>query len=183
MKAGAIILKPTRQILEISFFLLVGINFSCNHHGKEHKLNPNEYKEPLVKVNKMLVEYDKQEIDAFIKRHDWEMEETGTGLRYMIYQIAEGVPAQKDMIATINYRINLLNGKQCYSSGDLGPKEFRIGKGGVEAGLEEGILLMKVGEKAKFIMPPHLAHGLLGDENKIPPRATIVYDVELVSVK
>ena len=41
---------------------------------------------------------------------------------------------------------------------------------------------MKVGDKAKFIIPSHLAFGLLGDENKIPKRATLVYDVELIDV-
>jgi FKBP-type peptidyl-prolyl cis-trans isomerase len=43
-------------------------------------------------------------------------------------------------------------------------------------------MLMKEGEKAIFIIPSHLAFGLLGDENKIPKRATLVYDVELVQV-
>jgi FKBP-type peptidyl-prolyl cis-trans isomerase FkpA len=42
---------------------------------------------------------------------------------------------------------------------------------------------MKQGQKAIFIMPPHLAHGLLGDKNKVPPRATLVYDVELLNLR
>jgi FKBP-type peptidyl-prolyl cis-trans isomerase len=52
----------------------------------------------------------------------------------------------------------------------------------VESGLEEGILLLQEGDKARFIMPPHLAHGLIGDRDKIPARATIIYDLELVSL-
>ena len=55
--------------------------------------------------------------------------------------------------------------------------------GGVESGLEEGILLMKTGGKAKFILPPHLAYGLPGDGKKIPARAILVYDVELLSIQ
>jgi FKBP-type peptidyl-prolyl cis-trans isomerase len=62
------------------------------------------------------------------------------------------------------------------------PKTFLIGQGGVESGLEEGILLLQEGDKARFIMPPHLAHGLIGDRDKIPARATIIYDLELVSL-
>jgi FKBP-type peptidyl-prolyl cis-trans isomerase len=53
----------------------------------------------------------------------------------------------------------------------------------VESGLEEGILLLREGDKAKFILPPHLAHGLLGDDNKIPARSIIVYDLELLSLE
>jgi FKBP-type peptidyl-prolyl cis-trans isomerase FkpA len=77
----------------------------------------------------------------------------------------------------------LLNGDLAYSSGQTGPKEFEIGHGGVESGLEEGILLLHVGDHAKFIVPSHLAFGLLGDQNKIPQRATLVYDIELVKLK
>ena len=63
-------------------------------------------------------------------------------------------------------------------------KQFRIGQGGVESGLEEGVLLLlHEGDKATFIMPPHLAHGLPGDGNRIPARSIIVYEVELVKVE
>ena len=59
---------------------------------------------------------------------------------------------------------------------------FKVGFGGVESGLEEGVLLLRTGDKARFIMPPHLAHGLIGDGDCIPMRAIIIYDVELVRV-
>jgi FKBP-type peptidyl-prolyl cis-trans isomerase len=70
----------------------------------------------------------------------------------------------------------------CYTSGNLGEKKFSVSQGGVESGLEEGILMLRVGDKARFIMPPHLAHGLLGDQKKIPPRAIIVYEVEITNI-
>jgi FKBP-type peptidyl-prolyl cis-trans isomerase len=43
--------------------------------------------------------------------------------------------------------------------------------------------MMRAGDKARFVIPPHLAYGLLGDENRIPARAIIVYQLELVEVK
>jgi FKBP-type peptidyl-prolyl cis-trans isomerase len=49
--------------------------------------------------------------------------------------------------------------------------------------LEEGILLLKKGSKATFIMPPHLAHGLLGDDDRIPSRAILRYEIEVIDVK
>jgi len=48
--------------------------------------------------------------------------------------------------------------------------------------LEEGLLLLHQGDKAKFIIPSHLAYGLLGDQKQIPPGATLVYDVELIQL-
>lgn len=76
----------------------------------------------------------------------------------------------------------MLTGDLVYSSEIAGEREFRIGRGGVELGLEEGILLMREGDKARFIMPSHLAHGVPGDGVKIPARAAIVYDLELLKV-
>ena len=110
------------------------------------------------------------------------MEQSNTGLRYFIYKHGKGLPAEEGKIATLNYEIKLLTGEVCYTSKELGPKQFLIGKGGVETGLEEGILLLKEGDRAKFIIPSHLAFGLLGDSEKIPAKATLVYDVELIEL-
>jgi len=110
------------------------------------------------------------------------MIETKTGLWYMIYEKGEGKKSKEGLYATINYNIALLDGPQCYSSDSLGPKRFKIGRSLVESGLEEGILLLTEGDKARFILPPHLAHGLVGDDNRIPARSIIVYDVELLSL-
>ena len=60
---------------------------------------------------------------------------------------------------------------------------FTVGKGEVISGLEEGILLLHIGDKAKFIIPSHLAYGLLGDDNEIPTKATLIYDIEVVQKK
>jgi FKBP-type peptidyl-prolyl cis-trans isomerase FkpA len=146
----------------------------------EEKLSENS--EKLVEMNKILVKKDAERIEAFVDRQNWDMLETQTGLWYMIYHRGEGAEAQPGMIATINYSITLLDGTECYSSDETGPRQFKIGQGGVESGLEEGILLMHEGDKARFIMPPHLAHGLVGDNNKIPPRAIILYEVELIKL-
>lgn len=142
-----------------------------------------EEQEKMVEVNKILVEKDAAKIAAFVKRHNWDMTETPTGLWYMIYENGKGKKAETGMVATIKYKILLLDGTLCYSSDKTGPKQFKIGQGGVESGLEEGILLMHEGDKARFIMPPHLAHGLLGDSDKIPARAIILYEVELINLE
>ena len=139
--------------------------------------------ESLEKVNRYLVRTEGEDIENYIRRHGWDMEETGTGLRVWVYEHGNGPQAEKGLVATLNYKTWLINGDLIYSSNELGPKEFLIGKGGVESGLEEAILKLHVGDKAKLIIPSHLAFGLLGDNNKIPPRSTVVYDIELISLK
>lgn len=171
--------KITHYIFFIFLFCI-----SCNNNEKPKKIiHLDKIKEPLVAVNKKLVKEENEDIDDYIARYKWKMNQSGTGLRYLIYRRGTGVKAKKEKYATIRYSVNLITGELCYTSIKEGPKEFLIGKAEVENGLEEGILLMHVGDRAKFIIPSHLAFGLLGDENKIPKRATLIYDVELIDIK
>ncbi len=137
----------------------------------------------LVNYNRGVVLTEDQQIDDFIARYGWKMSKTGTGLRYLIFKKGSGIKGQRGKVAIIRYTSRLLNGNLCYTSDKDGLKEFKIGYGGVESGVEEGILLMHVGDRAKFILPSHLAFGLLGDQNKIPQHAVLVYDIELVKIK
>jgi FKBP-type peptidyl-prolyl cis-trans isomerase len=159
------------------------ILFSCGTKTPEtNKIDKKEIEESLVEVNKKLVKSEEAQIEDFIARYGWEMQETGTGLRYMIYQSGSGPLAKKGQVAKVIFTVSLLNGEVCYSSDTEGIKEFKIGRGGVESGIEEGILLMKKGDGAKFIIPSHLAFGLLGDMEKIPAKAALVYDIELIEL-
>ena len=158
---------------------------ACTERVNERDELPGrkEIEETLIGTNRLLLEVDEHDINDFVDRHGWELKSTGSGLRYEIFYKGSGSIAMPGSIAIINYEISLLSGHYVYSSKEGGEKAFRIGRGGVESGLEEGILLMSVGDKARFIMPPHLAHGFPGDGDMIPKRATIVYNVELIGLE
>lgn len=176
----SILYKSSWMVLAFSGFLFV----ACSGGGQQQEApTREELRQSLLGANAMLIDAEDQEIRDYIERHGWEMKETGSGLRYMIYHQGEGLAAQRDQIAFLNYSVRLLTGDLIYSSQNDGVRQFRIGRGGVESGLEEGILLLRVGDKARFIMPSHLAHGVPGDGVKIPRRATIVYDIELVDLQ
>ncbi|MCK9612881.1 MAG: FKBP-type peptidyl-prolyl cis-trans isomerase [Bacteroidales bacterium] len=171
---------------KISIVFLCLLTFSCgngNKNANNDVIDPKVYKENLENVNKKLAEKENREIEDYIERHGWDMQKTGTGLRYQIYKKGNGkIPVEKDKVV-ISFIVNLINGIECYNSKNDGLKLFELGRAEVESGLEEGIKLMHVGDKAKLIIPSHLAFGLLGDENKIPKRATLIYDVELLEIK
>ncbi len=173
--------RITSLFLILFFFFALA---SCQSSMQE-KDKPDEavLHEQLRGANAILTDTEDQEIRDFISRHGWEMQETGSGLRYMIYHEGSGEKAQKDQIAVFHYSVWLITGDLVYSSREDGMAEFLIGRGGVESGLEEGFLLLHEGDKAKFILPPHLAHGVPGDGVKIPQRATLIYDVELVELQ
>jgi FKBP-type peptidyl-prolyl cis-trans isomerase len=79
-------------------------------------------------------------------------------------------------------KISLLDGKVCYETDSLELDQFLIDRSQVESGIQEGIKLMKEGERAVFILPSNLAHGLLGDFETIPPMSPIVVNLELIKV-
>jgi FKBP-type peptidyl-prolyl cis-trans isomerase FkpA len=168
------------------FLLLPAIVFtlslaSCGHDAeKVNSVDPLLYKDPLVNANKKLVKTEDEQIEDYIQRYGWKMTKTGTGLRYLIYQKGAGLKPEKGMTAQIRFKVNLINGAEVYNSEKDGMKSFGIGKNEVESGLEEGIMLMHAGDKAKLVIPSHLAYGLLGDDKLIPKRATLIYDLELV---
>ncbi len=167
----------------ILVFGLIFTNFSCqNNNEKKEEKDWKKINENLIKVNKYLVKEDRERIESYIDRKNWNMAETETGYWYEIYESGTGKKAEEGMIATVNYKISLLDGTLCYTSDSLGPKIFKIGQGNVVSGLQQGIQLLKEGDKARFIFPPFLAHGILGDDDKIPPRSIVIYDVELVSL-
>lgn len=139
-------------------------------------------KDDLLRANQFLVGKDIDLVRAYAKRRNWNIDFTGTGLGYDIYEHGSGPRVVKGSTVTIEYKVSLLNGKVCYTSEKDGPKSFRAGQGGVEAGLEEGVLMLNEGDKARFILPPFLAHGLIGDQISIPPRAVVIYELELVNV-
>ena len=170
------------KILTILLILSV-FQYSCKENKTpEKQINPTEYKESLMKVNKKMVKSEDEQIEDYIARYGWKMKKTGTGLRYMVYEQGSGPKAEIGKIARINFSVSLLNGDICYTSDLKGPKEFLIGQGGVESGLEEGILFLKKGDRVKIILPSHLAFGLVGDLDKIPAKAVLIYDIELLEL-
>jgi FKBP-type peptidyl-prolyl cis-trans isomerase len=73
----------------------------------------------------------------------------------------------------------LLDGTFCYEQDSLHPVTFMPGKGQQPRGLEEGLLMMQVGSRARLVLPAHLAFGTAGDGRKIPGNAALYYDVQL----
>lgn len=172
--------------LLVIFFIGMLVFQSCNNKkvGREPKpLNQDQVTEKLVEANKAAIDVENKQIDNLIDSLGWNMIKTTTGLRYEIIEKGNGPKAEFGKIAIFDYETKLLNGEIIYSSKQLGPKEFRIGSGGVESGLEEGILLLNDGDKARFVIPSYLAHGLSGDQDKIPPMATLIYTIELIDLK
>lgn len=88
-------------------------------------------------------------------------------------------------MVSIHYDAFIVNGKQWDSTHGPGrekPLRFRIGKGQVIPGLDEGIEQVSLGGKARIVIPTHLAYGKRGFPGLVPPDADVIFDVELTDV-
>ncbi|WP_028282856.1 peptidylprolyl isomerase [Olleya marilimosa] len=111
-------------------------------------------------------------------------EETKSGLRYQIIQKGNGKKAEKGNQVSVHYKGQLADGTVFDSSYKRNqPLDFQVGVGQVISGWDEGIQLLQVGDKARFVIPSDLGYGSRGAGGVIPPDAVLVFDVELVDVK
>ncbi|NNK27677.1 MAG: peptidylprolyl isomerase [Flavobacteriaceae bacterium] len=109
---------------------------------------------------------------------------TESGLRYQVLQEGDGAKAEKGKTVSVHYKGQLVDGTIFDSSYKRNqPIDFALGIGQVIPGWDEGIGLLKVGDKARFVIPSNLAYGSAGAGGVIPPDATLVFDVELMDVK
>ncbi|HBG69361.1 MAG: hypothetical protein A2W93_16090 [Bacteroidetes bacterium GWF2_43_63] len=174
-------------MIRIIFYILCGsfLLTSCGSKNTEEQqiTNPERYSKDLEKANNLYTQSEEVQIDDYIARNQWEMTKTGSGLRSMIYKAGQGRKVADKTIVRYHYKVNLINGTLCDESAKSGPKEIWIGHADVVSGLEEGLLLLREGDKAKFIIPSHLAYGWIGDSKTIPSRAVLIYDVEILQVR
>jgi peptidyl-prolyl cis-trans isomerase A (cyclophilin A) len=126
----------------------------------------------------------KAESEAKMEKLAAGFEKTESGLRYQFIQKGDGKQAESGKTVAVHYEGSLENGKVFDSSYPRKkPIEFRLGQGQVIEGWDEGIALLRVGDKARFVIPSDLGYGSRGAGGAIPPNATLIFDVELMEVK
>ena len=167
----------------------------ASFEGKETKLSPEETQKVL---NDFLMELNKKN-EAIAKKNEAIAREagdkfleanlknpgvhvTGSGLQYIVEKEGEGKQPTATSEVTVHYTGKLLDGTVFDSSINRGePTTFPLNR--VIPGWTEGLQLMKEGGKYTFFIPSDLAYGPNGIPNVIPPHSTLIFDVELISVK
>ena len=116
------------------------------------------------------------------------MQTTPSGLKYEDTQVGTGASPKTGHTCIMHYTGWLWDGTKkgakFDSSVDRGsPFEFQIGRGMVIKGWDEGVASMQIGGKRALIIPPELGYGARGAGGVIPPNATLLFEVELLSVR
>lgn len=139
-------------------------------------------KQDLIAANKLMVKKEKQDILDYIRRHGYKMQSTGSGLYYDVYKkVSHGQTIAFGDTVSVRYTLSLLNGNTVYNQADARHYTLVIGRSDKESGLLEALEMMKKGEKARLIVPAHLGFGLLGDQDKITTKTSLVYDIEILN--
>ena len=137
----------------------------------------NEFKSQKEKEISEIMQKNKQMIEEVSKGYL----ETDSGLRYTVLSKGNGDSPNKGDLVKVHYKGQLLDETVFDSSYKRNePIEFKVGIGQVIPGWDEGIMLLKKGDKARFVIPSNLAYGESGAGGVIPPNSTLIFEVELL---
>jgi peptidylprolyl isomerase len=112
-----------------------------------------------------------------------QMTTTPSGLQYRDLLVGKGPQPKAGDTVVVNYTGRFLSGKIFDTSVGKQPFKFRLGRGEVIKGWDEGVASMHVGGKRKLVIPAGLAYGSTGYPGVIPPNSKLVFVVELLGVK
>ncbi len=137
----------------------------------------------------LIFEVELLEIMPVVKIEEFDIKgkvssKTESGLEYILVAEGTGIKATAGNTVNVHYTGYLEDGTIFDSSVKRDqPFSFVLGMGRVIKGWDEGVALMKVGDKVRFIIPSELGYGERGAGGVIPPNATLIFDVELLEVK
>lgn len=106
---------------------------------------------------------------------------TASGLQYEVLTEGSGPKPSATDSVTVHYRGTLIDGEEFDSSIGGDPVTFRLNR--VISGWTEGVQLMSVGSKYRFVLPPELGYGPRGAPPDIGPNATLIFEVELLGIQ
>ncbi|MDR1553733.1 MAG: FKBP-type peptidyl-prolyl cis-trans isomerase [Prevotellaceae bacterium] len=189
-------MKKNYAMLNTLLFVLICFT-SCNgNNDKTDSFQPKSavnVRKNIEKANKILIEKDKDKIESFLRRHNLQAIFDSTGFWFVEIEKGNGTKIENGALVALQGAINLIDGTPCYTYAEDNPLVFVVGKSNelsevanvqnAVSGLHSALVLMENQSRYVFVFPPHLAHGIIGDGNNIPPRSILIYDIKVLDVK
>ena len=176
----AIANRPENDVI-INSVNIIKIGESANNFD-EVSVWINE--EPKMEKRRIEIEKAKrEELTKQLEKLSKGYTTTTSGLKYKILVSTKNKKAVNGNNVKVHYTGKLMDGNIFDSSLKRNlPFEFKIGEGRVIRGWEEALQILRVGEKASFIIPSNLAYGPRGAGGVIPPNATLIFEIELLEI-
>ena len=138
--------------------------------------NTPDLKEHFINANRTIAQSEETSINEYVARRKWDMQKLPEGVRLWEYEKGRGPKVNVEDSVHIVYSVEAINGKLIYS--DI-TDDYVAGRRQQMIGLDQAVLQLSVGSRAKVILPSNLAYGIGGDGDRIPQSAILVIDVKV----
>ena len=182
-----------REGAQVTMFFTSDLGYGVEGNENITPYQSLKYEIELLKVIKDIDVYELARIDAYLDTvpqydtiHD---PESDAIMYYIVDHATNGTPVVNDSLVEIGYKGYLMDGRVFDASTADNPFNFKVGNGDVITGWDLGLPRLRVGEKARFIIPYQMAYGEtehipLGSRLRaIPPYETLIFDIEVISVE
>lgn len=169
--------KPIKRVVLAVSIMLSACTTGQNSNGITE--NPEDNQQKLIDANREFLKQERNQIDRFIQANGFAMQQTGSGLYYMFLQTPTdtNIAIKDGDRVEYDFKISLLDGTFVNSSAMSGRRTLIVGKEQAEIGLHEVFLLASKDCAMLIILPSHLAHGISQNLDDVPPRATLIYEI------
>ena len=173
--------KFAKHASELFFLILLSIlPLACSPAPSDAREIPQktaeEQQEAWIQQHRDQLTSERKILNQFAADKGWKPEKSGMGWMRQLFEMGNGAPIQNNERVVLVGRATDLKGRVFYSFPAHKPWELTVGKDNAgEVGLHQALLVSKRGDSLVLILPAHLAHGVAGDLNKIPPMSPVVY--------
>jgi FKBP-type peptidyl-prolyl cis-trans isomerase len=173
-----------RYLICLVFFVL--LQTQCGSNSREQlpyapAVSPDRQR--LEVINKYLSEKEQDVLQSYAKRQQLDMRQSSTGYFYQLVEEGRGRQISTGDVVQLYGSIFLISGTLCYTYGEQHPLEVAMGSFYGITALNTALLGVREGSRVRFLIPAHLAFGLLGDGDKVPPRSSLVCDFFVAKVR
>ena len=168
-----------KSVNHILFIVLVATVFfaACKDRTPVIEFTPDNssvMKENMINANRVVIQSESTQIDAYIERHGWKMESLPCGALYRIKAVGKGDLIQPDDTVTVSYRLEALDGTPFYTRQT---DTLVVGRQEVTVALDDLLQRLSYGSQVQMIAPSNSAYGVVGDGDRVASRSVIVYDI------
>ena len=136
--------------------------------------NSTVVKENMINANRVVIQSESTQIDAYVERRGWQMKSLPCGAIYKVKSLENGNMIQPDDTVVVTYRLESLDGTPFYTRQT---DTIVVGRRQVTVALDDLLQQLCYGSQAQMIAPSNSAYGVVGDGDRVASRTVIVYDI------